>query len=116
MGVRCGAAAARYTAEVPDLVRLAGEASVDLALPGTLMRAGQHISVDVQVVEAPSHTLAWSHTTQATLHDVLQLKDDVVQQSVALDPQFRAGLGAARSTRNRATRARDGNILAPWAT
>lgn len=86
IGVRSSAVAARYAAEIPDLVRLAREATVDLVLNGTLMRAGQQIRVNIQLVEAPSGTLVWSHTAQATLHDVFQLQDDIVQGIVGSLP------------------------------
>lgn len=86
IGVRSSAVAARYAAEVPDLERLAGEARVDLVLTGTLMRAGHQIRANIQLVEAPAGTLVWSHTAQATLHDVFQLQDDIVQRIVASLP------------------------------
>ena len=47
LGVRSSAVAARFSADAPDLVRIAAEAHVDLVLTGALMRAGQQIRVNV---------------------------------------------------------------------
>src|SRR5262249_55296321 len=67
----------------PDFACIAAEANVDLVLTGTLMRAGQQIRVNTQLVEAPTGTLVWSHTTQVTLRDVFQVQDDIVQRVVS---------------------------------
>jgi tetratricopeptide (TPR) repeat protein len=47
------------------------------------MRAGEVIRVNTQLVEAPGGSVLWSHTAQATLRDVFQLQDDLVQRIVA---------------------------------
>ena len=83
LGVRSSAVASRFSADAPDLARIAAEAHVDLVLTGTLMRAGQQIRVNTQLVEAPAGTLVWSHTTQVTMRDVFQVQDDIVQRVVS---------------------------------
>jgi TolB-like protein len=82
IGVRSSAVAARYAAEAPDLGKIASDARADLVLTGTVMRAGQVIRVNTQLVEAPAGTLLWSHTTQVTMRDVFQVHDDIVQRIV----------------------------------
>ena len=82
LGVRSSAVASRFVADAVDLGRIATEAQVDLVLTGALMRAGQEIRVNTQLVEAPAGTLLWSHTAQVTLRDVFQLQDDIVQRIV----------------------------------
>jgi TolB-like protein len=83
VGVRSSAVAARYASEAPDLTTIAREARVDLVLTGTLMRAGQQIRVNTQLVEAPGGTLVWSHTADVTIRDVFQVHDDIVQRIVS---------------------------------
>jgi TolB-like protein/tRNA A-37 threonylcarbamoyl transferase component Bud32 len=80
--VRSSAAAGRFAGDTPDLQRLATEAQVDVVLTGTLLRAGEQIRVNTQLVEAPSGTLVWSQTSQAALRDIFQLQDELVDRIV----------------------------------
>lgn len=85
--VRSSRVAARYAASDPDPRTLAGEAEVDFALFGTLMRAGDQVRLKTQLVETPSGTLLWSRTVQAPVGDVFQLEDvlrDGVLESLAI--------------------------------
>jgi serine/threonine protein kinase/tetratricopeptide (TPR) repeat protein len=78
--VRSSLAAARFAADVPDLKRIAAEADVDSVVSGTLLRAGEQLRVTTQLVEAPSGTLLCSDASQATLRDVFQLQDELLQK------------------------------------
>jgi serine/threonine protein kinase len=80
--VRSSLAAAKFASETPDLKRIASEADVDAVLTGTLLRSGEQLRVSTQLVEAPSGTLIWSHTTQVTLTDIFQVQDDAVRRIV----------------------------------
>jgi TolB-like protein len=80
--VRSTAAGQRFAAESPDLRAIAAEAAVDAVLLGTLLRAGDQVRVAVQMLEAPSGTLMYSHTAQVHLGDVFQLQDDLARQIV----------------------------------
>ena len=80
--VRSSAAAARFAAHDLDLRRLAEDADVDVVLTGSLLRAGQHVRVTVQLAEAPEGTLLWSHAPQVALRDVFQLQDQIVDRIV----------------------------------
>ena len=51
--VRSSLAAAQFANEVPDLKKIASEADVDVVLTGTLLRAGEQIRVNAQLLEAP---------------------------------------------------------------
>jgi len=82
LGVRSSVVAARYACESPDLGKIASHAHADLVLTGTVMRAGQQIRVNTQLVEAPAGTLLWSHTAQVTMRDVFQVHDDIIQRIV----------------------------------
>ena len=76
--VRSSAAAARFDPQAPDLRRLAADADVDLALMGTILRAGAQLRATAQLVEAPAGTVVWSHSSQHPLHDVFALQDELV--------------------------------------
>ena len=78
--VRSSAAATRMTELDPK--RLAEEADVDVALIGTLLRAGEQIRVTSQLVELPSGTIVWSQVSQAAMTDVFELQDKLTQRIV----------------------------------
>ena len=76
--VRSSAAAARFDPQAPDLRKLAADADVDVALIGTILRAGSQLRATTQLVEAPSGTVVWSHSSQHPLADVLAMQDELV--------------------------------------
>jgi TolB-like protein/tetratricopeptide (TPR) repeat protein len=75
--VRSSFVAARFGDAVHDLRLVAAEADVDAIIMGTLLRAGAHLRIAVQLVEAPSGTLLWSHSTQVLMDDLFQVQDRV---------------------------------------
>ena len=76
--VRSSAAAARFDPQAPDLRKLAADADVDVALIGTILRAGNQLRATTQLVEAPAGTVVWSHSSQHSLADVLAMQDELV--------------------------------------
>jgi serine/threonine protein kinase len=80
--VRSSAAAARFAGPQPNLKALATEAEVDVALIGTLLRAGDQVRVSAQLVETPAGTIAWSGNVQLPLQDIFQLQDQLSRQIV----------------------------------
>jgi serine/threonine protein kinase len=94
--LRSSAAAARFTAESPDVRAIAKQADVDLVLMGTLLRAGDQIRASTQLVEVPAGTIVSSQTLQAPLGDVFRLQDELAQRIVdALSPTL-GGSGVRR--------------------
>jgi TolB-like protein/tRNA A-37 threonylcarbamoyl transferase component Bud32 len=83
LGVRSTAGAARFVSGEIDFARIAAEAHVDLVMTGTLLRAGDAIRVTTQLVGAPGGEVLWSHSAHATLRDVFQLQDELVQRIVS---------------------------------
>ncbi len=75
-------AAARFKADAPDLTALASELNVDVAVTGTLLRAGTEVRVATQLIEVQSGRLLWSKTAQVTLNDIFQLQDDLTRHIV----------------------------------
>ena len=80
--VRSSIVASRYSAEDLDLQRIAGEAEVDVVLTGALLNVGQQLRITTQLTEVPSGTLIWSHSSQATTGQLLELHDDLVSRVV----------------------------------
>ena len=76
--VRSSAAAARFDPQAPDLRKLAADADVDVALMGTILRAGGQLRATAQLVEAPAGTVVWSHSSQHPLEDVFAMQDELV--------------------------------------
>ena len=81
--VRSSAVAARFAGHDVDFQRLAVEADVDVALTGSLLRAGQQVRVTAQLVDAREGTVLWSHAPHVALRDVFQLQDQLVDLIVA---------------------------------
>ena len=80
--VRSSIVAARYSDDSPDLLKIATEAEVDVVLTGALLQLGEQLRITAQLVEAPSGTLLWSHSSQGTTHELLELHDDLVRRVV----------------------------------
>lgn len=80
--VRSSLAAGQYAPEALDLHRIAREAEVDVVLTGTLLKVGEELRITAQLVEVPSGTLAWSHSSQARTGELLQLHDELVRRVV----------------------------------
>jgi serine/threonine protein kinase/tetratricopeptide (TPR) repeat protein len=80
--VRSSVAASGYSADAPDLQKIAQEAEVDVVLTGVLLSVGEQLRITTQLVEVPSGTLIWSHSSNATVRDLLELHDDLVARVV----------------------------------
>jgi TolB-like protein len=80
--VRSSIVADRYAHESPDLKKIAEEEDVDVVLIGALLKIGEHLRITAQLVEAPSGTLLWSHSSQSTSRELLELHDDLVRRVV----------------------------------
>jgi serine/threonine protein kinase/tetratricopeptide (TPR) repeat protein len=76
--VRSSAAASRFDPQAPDLRKLASDADVDVALIGTILRAGSRLRTTAQLVETPAGTVVWSHSSQHALDDVFAMQDELV--------------------------------------
>jgi len=65
-----------------DVAEIAEKLQVDAILTGALLSDGKDLRVSTQLVEAPSGTVRWSHTSKASLQDIFQLQDDLVDRVV----------------------------------
>jgi eukaryotic-like serine/threonine-protein kinase len=80
--VRSSIIASRYSTEALDLQRISREAEVDVVLTGALLSVGDQLRITAQLVEAPNGTLLWSHSSQATIRELLRLHDELVARVV----------------------------------
>ncbi len=80
--VRSSLAAATFSEGPTDLQRIAHEADVEAVVTGTLMRAGDQIRVNAQLLEAPGGTVLWSESVQSPLGDLFKLQDDFTRRIV----------------------------------
>ncbi len=80
--VRSSLTAAKFAAGDTDLGKVASEANVDAVVAGSLLHAGGQVRVNVQLVEALSGTVRWSHGLQAPLDDLFRIQDSICQALV----------------------------------
>jgi TolB-like protein/predicted Ser/Thr protein kinase len=81
--VRSSLSAGRADANgAPDLTALAHDAEVDAVLFGTLLRAGDRVRLQTQLVQAPAGTVLAATTAQSTLADVFVLQDELTEAVV----------------------------------
>lgn len=80
--VRSSIVASRYSPDALDLQQIAREAEVDVVLTGGLVSIGEQLRITTQLVEVPSGTLIWSHSSKATIRELLELHDDLVRRVV----------------------------------
>jgi len=94
--VRSSLAAAQYAQDAPDLQRIGKEAEVDVILSGALLPVGEQVRLTTQLVEVPSGTLLWSHSSQVAVKELLELHDDLVRRVIqALLPSLSESAHAA---------------------
>ena len=80
--IRSPMAAAKFATEGIDLKRLASEADVDVAVTGTLLRAGEQIRVTAQLIEVPGGTVLSSVSSQTTMSGIFDLQDALTQRII----------------------------------
>jgi non-specific serine/threonine protein kinase len=80
--VRSSVTASRFAAGETDLETVAAKADVDLVLTGTLLRAGDQLRVNTQLVEAPAGAVVCSHSSQVPLGDTFALQDELSRRVV----------------------------------
>jgi DNA-binding winged helix-turn-helix (wHTH) protein/tetratricopeptide (TPR) repeat protein len=92
--VRSSLLAARLADEMPNLDRIASQAAVDLLLTGTLLRDGDSVRVNTQLVQVPGGTLIWSQISQETLGNIFQLQDSLACRIVLSLPMAPSSRGS----------------------
>jgi len=67
----------------PDLATVARLAQADLALVGSLLRAGHRVRATAELVAVPSGAVRWSGVAEASTEDLFALVDELASQVVA---------------------------------
>jgi serine/threonine protein kinase/tetratricopeptide (TPR) repeat protein len=81
--VRSTLAGAKYTTgDTIDLKSIAADLGVDVALCGTLLRAGDAVRVTAQLIEAASGTMLWSKPVQVALRNLFDVQDELARAIV----------------------------------
>ncbi len=63
-----------------DVKMISERAQVDAILTGTILSDGEHLRVNTQLMHAPDGALLWSNTARASLRDIFQLQDELVEK------------------------------------
>jgi eukaryotic-like serine/threonine-protein kinase len=63
-----------------DVKMISERAQVDAILTGTILSDGEHLRVNTQLMHAPDGAVLWSNTARASLRDVFQLQDELVDK------------------------------------
>lgn len=90
-----------YKAAPRPVREVAQELNVDAVVEGSVMTVGDQVRITVQLVDAATDRMLWSHSFQRELRDVLGLQRDVALAiagavEAELTPQEQAGLASAR--------------------
>jgi TolB-like protein len=84
--VRSSLTAERFRAELLDLNAVGAQADVDMVLTGTLLRDGNELRVNAQLIQVSGGAVIWSQILQAPLGRVFELQDDLVWRVVGSLP------------------------------
>ncbi len=63
-----------------DVKMICDRAQVDAILTGTILADGEHLRVNTQLMHAPDGAVIWSNTARASLRDIFQLQDELVDK------------------------------------
>jgi len=80
--IRSTAIAEKFGSQ-PDLKAVAEEAGVDWIVTGSVLRAGEQLRVNAQLVEAATGSVLWSGSLDAPVSDIFQIQDDLTGRIVA---------------------------------
>jgi serine/threonine protein kinase/TolB-like protein/Tfp pilus assembly protein PilF len=89
------------------LGEIARELNVDAVVAGTVARAGRHMRIDAQLIQAATDRHLWAESYTRNLKDVLKLQDEVSRDianniQVQLTPQEKGSLSRARPVNSEA--------------
>jgi TolB-like protein len=91
----------QYKGARKPLPKIARELDVDAIVEGTVMRAGDRVRIDAQLIDGRSDEHIWAERYERALRDVLELQSDVAQAiaraiQLELSPSERARLERRR--------------------
>jgi len=65
-----------------DVLAIAKQTDVDAIVTGTILPDRERLRVSTQLIQAPSGTVLWTHTSEGALSDVFRLQDELVDRIV----------------------------------
>ncbi len=91
----------RYKKERKPLAMIARELGVDAVVEGTVVRSGNRVRIDAQLIQAASDRHLWARSYEGEMRDILALQDGVAREiaaeiQVKLTPEERARLTSVR--------------------
>ena len=94
--------ATRYKGVRKPVAEIGKELDVDAVVEGSVMRSGNHVRIDTQLIYAPADRHLWSKSYERNLSDVVALQSDVAsavagELAVQFTPQQRERLRKASS-------------------
>ena len=78
--VRSSLTAAKYSTDTPDLQRIARDTDVSLVVTGTLARYRDQLRIAVQLTDAVTGTLLWSHIETGPIADLFSMQDALARR------------------------------------
>ena len=100
-------AAARYQDAEKPIAEIARDLQVDGVIDGSIVRQGNDVRVDVQLLRATDESHAWAQSYQRSIQDVFEL-----QRELADDISSEIGAGASGKQNKQVSVARSDNIEA----
>jgi TolB-like protein/DNA-binding winged helix-turn-helix (wHTH) protein/Flp pilus assembly protein TadD len=92
--------AMHYKGAKKTLSEIARELGVDAVIEGTVVRSGEHVRIDAQLIQANTDRHLWAKSYESDLRDVVALQGDVAREiakeiQIQVTPQERALLSAS---------------------
>ena len=78
--------AMHYKGSHQPLPEIARELNVDAIVEGTVIRSGNRVRVNAQLVQAPSDRHLWAKTYDRSASEILEVQQDLAQSIVNGDP------------------------------
>jgi len=90
-----------YKGARKPLPQIARELHVDAVVEGTVLRAGDHVRITAQLIDASTDKHLWSHSYEGELRDTLALQDRVARAiaeeiQISLTPREQAALKSVK--------------------
>jgi hypothetical protein len=102
--------AMQYKEGHKPLPQIARELSVDVVVEGSLVRSGDRLRIDAQLIDATADKQFWAHSFEGDLHDILGLENQVASAvaeeiRIKVTPTERTQLADTRQMDPRASEA-----------
>jgi TolB-like protein len=93
--------AMQYKGARKSLPQIARELNVDAVIEGSVLRSGDRVRINAQLIHATSDQRMWAESYERDFRDILSLQSDIARRVVGaveiiLTPEERARLGSSR--------------------